>query len=286
MNLWNKQTEISFFNEELNKGTAKEKLFYHLQEGNFAYAPKSTSTKEKALQARNALIGRYAEAWCQKFFAPIAKALNLHAVQGMVCKEMGLHNKSKADLALCSTNDIIQAPEGVKLIFEIKMSIVANYQYIDPNQVKWVGDHTQHKGTPSLLRSDSMLKAIGKSINIRVANEDSAKTPIVILGNTPIADSYVKKVDILKQTGVIQGFWSLNPQPKEDDFRSKTPEGGFQTFSNSTDVLNACRRLVAYESNYFSSMISKEELGKIIQIANLEDDDKARAEKFLALIRR
>lgn len=42
-------------------------------------------------------------------------------------------------------------------------------KYTYPNNVEYVGDYKQHKGNPALLRSDSMLKAIGKSINIRVS---------------------------------------------------------------------------------------------------------------------
>ncbi len=49
------------------------------------------------------------------------------------------------------------------------MSIVSNYKFTQPNKVEFIGDYKQHKGNPSLLRSDSMLKAIGKSINIRVS---------------------------------------------------------------------------------------------------------------------
>lgn len=37
--------------------------------------------------------------------------------------------------------------------------------------------------------------------------------------------------------------------------------------------------------NYFSSMISKAKLGEIIKIANEEQTDIAKAEKFLTLIR-
>jgi len=37
--------------------------------------------------------------------------------------------------------------------------------------------------------------------------------------------------------------------------------------------------------NYFSSMISKTDLGKLIKIAGKEPNDVAKAEKFLNLIR-
>jgi hypothetical protein len=43
--------------------------------------------------------------------------------------------------------------------------------------------------------------------------------------------------------------------------------------------------LLNQEMNYFSSMISKPKLGEFIRIANQENSDEAKAEKFLQLIR-
>jgi len=132
-------------------------------------------------------------------------------------------------LAFCKTNEINQKAENIKLLFEIKMSVVSNYKFTKPNEIQLVGDYTQHKGNPSLLRSDSMLKAIGKSINIRVSGIESIKIPIIVLGNSPITSSYVKKVDFLKQSGVIQGFWSLNSNPTNAEHIEKSAKLGFQT---------------------------------------------------------
>jgi hypothetical protein len=165
------------------------------------------------------------------------------------------------------------------------MSVVSNYKYIHPNKVEYVGDYKQHKGNPSLLRSDSMLKAIGKSINIRVSGIASTKIPIVVLGNSPITDSYINKVDFLKTSGVLQGFWSLNPNPTDSDYIKNTPKLGFQTIINKEQLLNNCKELVTNDMNYFSSMISKFKLGEIIRIASQEKTDIAKAEKFLTLIR-
>jgi hypothetical protein len=165
------------------------------------------------------------------------------------------------------------------------MSIVSNYKYDYPNNIEYIGDYKQHKGNPSLLRSDSMLKAIGKSINIRVSGIASTKIPIIVLGNSPITDSYIKKVDFLKTSGVIQGFWSLNPNPTNSDYIKKTPKLGFQTIINKEQLLNNCKELVTSDMNYFSSMISKMKLGEIIRIASQEKSDIAKAEKFLTLIR-
>ncbi|MCX8055027.1 MAG: hypothetical protein N3A67_05105 [Ignavibacteria bacterium] len=285
MTLWNNDIEILFFQEALKNFASPEQLFYKLKNEYFAYIPKGFDAEGKTLQSRNALIGQFTEKWCKTLFEPIAKKLGLYAVNSVVCDEIGLSRQSNADLAFCTTNNIIQKPENIKLLFEIKMSIVSNYKYIPPDKLEFIGDYKQHKGNPALLRSDSMLKAIGKSINIRVSGINSTKIPIVVLGNSPITDSYVNKVDFLKTSGVIQGFWSLNPQPTNSEYIKTTPNLGFQTILNLEQLYNKCKELVENEMNYFSSMISKKKLGKIIRIASRENSDNAKAEKFLTLIR-
>ena len=285
MTLWNNDTEIHFFSEALKNFASPEQLFYHLKEGYFAYVPKGLDAEGQTLQSRNSLIGQYTEKWCKTILEPIAAELGLFAVNSVVCEELGLSKQSSADLAFCTTNNAFQESENIKLIFEIKMSVVSNYKYTHPNKVEYIGDYKQHKGNPALLRSESMLKAIGKSINIRVSGIASTKIPIVVLGNSPITDSYIKKVDFLKTSGVIQGFWSLNPNPTDSDYIKNTPKLGFQTIIGKEQLLNNCKELVTNDMNYFSSMISKLKLGKIIEIASHEKTDIAKAEKFLTLIR-
>ncbi len=285
MKFWDIETEKKFFTEALKNFASPEQLFYNLKSGYFAYVPKGMDGEGQTLQSRNSLIGQYTEKWSKSIFEPIAQEFGLHAVNSVVCNELGLPNRSSADLALCTTNETQQKPENIKLIFEIKMSIVSNYQYTKSKEIKLIGDYKQHKGNPALLRSDSMLKAIGKGINIRVSGIESTKIPIIILGNSPITDSYKKKVDFLKESGVIQGFWSLNPTPTDTEHVEKTPKLGFQTFDNKEQLYNSCKELLTTDMNYFSSMISKLKLGEIIRIASKEPTDIAKAEKFLTLIR-
>ncbi|MDR1793286.1 MAG: hypothetical protein LBR36_07605 [Bacteroidales bacterium] len=284
MALWNNQSEIQFFKEALKSFATPEQLFYHLKSGYFAYVPKEIDTEGQTLQSRNSLIGQFTEKWCKDLFQPIAQQLKLHAVNGVVCEELGLTRQSSADLAFCTTNQINQSAENIKLLFEIKMSIVSNYKYINQNNIQLIGDYTQHKGNPSLLRSDSMLKAIGKSINIRVSGRASTKIPIIILGNTPITYNYVKKVDFLKQSGVIQGLWSLNPQPTDIEFFKESPNLGFCTVLNENQLFDNCKKLLDNDFNYFSAMMPKSKLGKLIKISAQEPNDIQRAEKFLTLI--
>ncbi len=282
MKFWNRDIEIRFFEEAMNNFASPEQLFYNLTDGYFAYIPKGKNTEGQTLQSRNSLIGQFTEKWSKDFFSPIADSLGLYAVNSVVCPELGLTTQSDADLAFCTTNETKQKSENIKLLFEIKMSIVNNYQ-LKNNQVNFVGDYKTHKGNPSILRSDSMLKAIGKSINIRVSGTESTKIPIIILGNTPITKNYLKKVDFLKKAGIIQSFISLYPTPTKE-FIEQSESKGFRTFFNYEDLKIYITEVVDSNMNFFSSMLPKKKLGEIITISAKEKDDTLKAEKFLSLI--
>jgi hypothetical protein len=253
--LWNNNTEIKFFKEALKNFASPEQLFYKLKSEYYAYIPKGFDAEGQTLQSRNSLIGKFTENWCKNFLKSIAENFNLYAVNDVICEEIGLSRQSSADLAVCTSDARIQNAENIKIIFEIKMSIVSNYKYEETTgDISMIGDYKTHKGNPSLLRSDSMLKAIGKSINIRVSGTSSVKIPIIILGNSPITDSYVKKVDFLKKSGVIQGFLSLNPHPTESEFIKSTPSLGFSTIYDLNHLKTFLGNILENDLYYFSSM--------------------------------
>lgn len=285
MTFWDNNNEIHFFTEALKNFASPEQLFYKLQNDYYAYIPKGYEAEGQTLQSRNSLIGQFTEKWCKSLLEPVANYFELYAVNSVVCEELGLSKKSSADLAFCTTNTTNQTADNIKLIFEIKMSIISNYKFTKPDNIELIGDYKQHKGNPSLLRSDSMLKAIGKAINIRVSGNASTKIPIIILGNSPITDNYIKKVDFLKTSGVIQGFWSLNPHPTKSNFIKLTEKNGFQTISSKELITKNIQDLISNDIYYFSSMLSKSKLGEIIRIADKEDTNIGKAEKFLTLIR-
>ncbi len=288
--LWKKEKEIEFFREALDSFVEPEQLFYISEEGNYyAYWPKSYKGKKSTLQSRNALIGNFTEKYAVRLLQNFSKTHNLHAVQSVICEEIGLTNRSPSDVAICKLKRREQRAEDIVIIFEVKMSIVWNWEYKD-GELVCLGDYRTHQGNPGLLRSDSVLKAIGKSINIRVSSHKASRIPIVVLGNTPISKSYYNKVDHLREYGIIQGFWSLNPNPLDCNVESReniksTPKGGFLRFDSVEQIYNSLEELLRNDMEFFSGMKSKRELGQIIEIANQEPTYELKADKFLQLIR-
>jgi len=170
------------------------------------------------------------------------------------------------------------------------MSIVWNWEYIQVtgrSEINCVGDYKTHTGQPSIRRSDSMLKAIGKSINIRVSSYKAAKIPIIVIGNTPVNPGYYQKVDHLKQNGIIQGFWSVNPKPLDNNGENikNTPKNGFYRLDTYDELSEKALDLLKEEREFFSSMQSKKRLGEIVEIADKEQTYEQKAEKFLQLIK-
>lgn len=285
--LWNKETEVQFFNDAQNFATT-EQLFYSSDDGRLlAYWPKGYKGKKTTIQARNSLIGNYTEKWTTDIVQRTVAESELYAIQGAICEEIGLPESSPADVVISTEKGIVQDAENIKLIFEVKMSLVWNWQLLN-NKLICIGDYKTHSGVPGLLRSDSMLKAIGKSINIRVSSYKASTIPIIIMGNTPITRHYLKKVDHLKNAGIVQGFWSLNSVPLDDgsEYIAETDEHGFYTYTLFGELQTAINSLLDADLNFFSGMKTKTELGKIIEISNREESYERKAEVFLELLRR
>ena len=178
--LWGREQEINFFTEARGFA-APEQLFYLSDDDRYyAYWPKSYKGSKSTLQARNALIGKYTEKWSADLLSEFAQSKGYYAVQGVVCDEIGLPRISSADVAICKTKNISQRAEDILLIIEVKMSVGWNWELKyegGKEEPVCLGDYTTHQGNPGLLRSDTMLKAIGKSINVRVSSPKASKIP-------------------------------------------------------------------------------------------------------------
>lgn len=283
--LWNTNSEIAFFEKLLDGFLGPDQLFYKLNNTYYAYIPEKKDSKGQTLQSRNSYIGNYTETWCEELLSNVARKMNLFAIRGAICDELALSQQSPADLVFSTKKSTSLEADEIKIIFEVKMSIVSNYKYTPIKGVSLVGDYKSHKGTPSLLRSDSMLKAIGKSLNIRVSSLRANTIPIIVLGNSPISDHYLDKVDTLKDAGIIQGFWSLYPKPTNSDYNSNSLKGGFITMNNLEEIDSYCQRLLKSNYTFFSSMLPRQKIGELIAIANQEPTNELKADKFLQLLR-
>ncbi|MDN5301771.1 MAG: hypothetical protein PWQ60_1285 [Thermoanaerobacteraceae bacterium] len=292
MQLWDKDVERKFFEESLKIATP-EQLFYVTENNEYvAYWPKGYKGKKSTLQSRNSFIGTFTEKWISDLMNKIVIEKGLFATTGVVCPEIELTESSPADVAITVEKGKNQKAEGILLIIEVKMSIVWNWKYINDakegQKLVCIGDFQTHQGNPGLLRSDSMLKAIGKSINIRVSSNKASKIPIIVITNTPITNSYYEKVDNIKKAGVIQGFFSVNPKPMDglDNSLKQTEGKGYYKFDSFNEIRGYINSILQSEINFFSGMKNKEEIGRIIEIANKEDSYEKKGEAFLKLIRR
>ena len=182
MELWNKDIEEKFFGETLIV-TSPEKLFYRTKDNrHVAYWPKEYKGEKGTIQSRNTYIGKYTENWTKEVIKSCIEAKGLFAILDAECEEIALSNRSPADIVISQKNSKTLDPEDICVILEVKMSIVWNWEYKDKRLI-CMGDYKTHQGTPGMLRSDSMLKAIGKSVNIRTSNVKSASIPIMVVYN-------------------------------------------------------------------------------------------------------
>ena len=288
MRLWNKNQEKLFFINSV-KVAFPSPLFYQATDGRYlAYWPKGYRGKKSTLQSRNSLIGEFTENWVCELFKKLIENENLFLIRQARIPALGITSRSPADLVISTSNKQILKPSEVKAIFEIKMSIVWNWQYFEESgNVVEIGDYRTHQGKPSFTRSDSILKAIGKCIGIRVSNFESSKIPIIVIGNAPLSNGFCKKADYLKRVGVIQGFWSLNPFPlNHGNTRKTTPHGGYIRFNNTSELKQSINNLFSQDLNFFSGMENPKTLGRYIELANDENNYESKGVKFLKLIRR
>lgn len=288
MRLWSKNQEKLFFDKSKNFATP-EQLFYRTDDGRLVtYWPKGYSGAKSTLQARNSLIGNFTEKWVCDLMNYMLRHEDLHVIQQAQIPSIGITHKSPADIVIATADKKVLMADEVKLIFEVKMSLVWNWQYDDSSgNVKEIGDYRTHQGRPSFTRSDSILKAIGKGIDIRVSNVKASKIPLIILGNAPLSNGFCKKADYLKTSGIIQGFWSLNPFPlNHGNTRKRSHKNGFVRIDNVDELNMSLNQLFKQDLNFFSGMENPEKLGQLIEIANRENTYENKGLKFLNLLKR
>lgn len=287
MRLWSKYQEKLFFDKSKNFATHQQ-LFYRTDDGRYVtYWPKGYNGTKSTLQSRNTLIGNFTEKWVCDLLTNILPEDEYCIMQQAQIPAIGITHKSPADIVIAKANKKVLMPDEVKLIFEVKMSLVWNWQYDETTgMIKEIGDYRTHQGRPSFTRSDSILKAIGKGIDIRVSNVKASKIPFIILGNAPLSNGFCKKADYLKNAGIIQGFWSLNPFPlNHGNTRKRSVKNGFVRMDNVDELNMRLNQLFKQDLNFFSGMENPKRLGQLIEIANREETYENKGLKFLNLLK-
>ena len=145
MELWNKNTEIEFF-KRAEGLTSLEKLFYRTYDGKLvAYWPKGYPEAKTTLQSRNSLIGNFTEKWTKDLITKCVAENGYYAIQSAVCEELSLPKNSCGDVVISKKDNLKLVPDDILIIFEVKMSIVWNWQYENSNY-KCIGDYRSHQG--------------------------------------------------------------------------------------------------------------------------------------------
>ena len=287
MRLWSKNIEKIFFNK-YKDSTLKRELFHETKSGEYvAYWPKTYIGAKKVLSSRNLLIRKYIQNWVCELLKHMFEEEHLYVIQQAQIPLIGISHKSSADIVIATKNKKILMPDEVKLIFELKMSIVWNWKYSpDLDEVVEIGDYRSHQGKPSFTCSNSILNTISKFINIRVSNINASKIPFIVLGNTPLSNGFSKKADFLKTSGIIQGFWSLNPFPlNKGNTKKKSHKNGFIRMDNTDEFKMYLNQFFEQDLNFFSGMKNPERLGQIIEMANECKTYKNKGLKFLNLLK-
>jgi len=229
------------------------------------------------MQSRNSHIGKYTEEFCIRLLSSILVNTEYYPVRNVICEEIGLTKHSGADIAICKSKGRYKKAKDIICIIEVKMSLVWNWELHSDARLELYSDYNKHSAIPGLLRSDSMLKAIGKAAVIRTTNIESNTIPIIVLTNTPINESYYNKVDLLKQSGIIQGFWSINPNlnPNDPKNMKSTEQRGFIRIDSVLELKRLLLKNIHSSRVFFSSFSEMKDIGRaIIKTTDFNELDK------------
>ncbi|MGQ9462184.1 MAG: hypothetical protein ACUVRR_03855 [Candidatus Fervidibacter sp.] len=265
--MWTKNTELEFFRWVMTERKVDpQHLFYRVDNRFLFYLPDWVKGKGEVKQARNRWGVEFTELWAEKFLKPVVEKLGWHLVRGATIAKLGLVGQRAADIAICRKPNKTQQPEDVIAIVEVKMSLVWNWEWKpEEGKIDCAGDFLNHQGRPSVQRSDTVLKALGKAIEVR---GKGYKGVFFALFNAPIPADYQTQVDGCKQTGVIQGFFSVNPQPLDEDNEQvnfkRTQFEGFLQWDTLDEVFDHLSSFLAKQHIFFSGFLPLEKLGKLI----------------------
>ena len=242
---------------------------------------------------RNAIVADATERFALQLFQSVVN--NSSTLKGkffvkrsVECPQLELRGRTKADLAILDKN--LEGPvilERIKCIFEVKMSIIWNWSERDRGQP--LADYDSHAGRPSIYRTDSILKAIGKAAITR-ACKGSERIPFVVVGNTPPPVAYRDKVDGTVRSGLIQRWISLTSKPlvvkTEWLLNKRNPKEtfGFLRIDSTNELEEMFVNILTKDWRYMGAMVEPKEIGRIIKGLDLNKTEEEIGEAFLKLM--
>ena len=269
-----------------------EKLFF---KGKSQKCPKCKSSLSVGnTNKRNAVVGNKTECFALCLLDKVVQRLKtdlkqpLYAKGGVICPELGFKNRSLADLAILNrdSNGAVTA-DAIECLFEVKMSFIWNWD--SKNISRPIADYDSHSGRPSIYRTDSILKAIGKAAITR-SYRGSERIPFIVLGNTPPPKSYRANIDSTVTSGLIQKWVSVTPHPlvvcPNDESGQRNPKRtpGFLRIDHISELCNLMEVILDRPYRHMSAMVDVEKLGQVIKALNLGSSPEQVGNQFLEML--
>ncbi|ACZ62564.1 hypothetical protein [Dehalococcoides mccartyi] len=241
---------------------------------------------------RNAVVSAITEEFVLNVFKQAINSSpqlsgNFYAKRNVTCPQLELGNSTAADIAILNKDfDGPVNPQDIECICEVKMSMIWNWS--SNNRDTPIADYDSHAGRPSIYRTDSILKAIGKAAIIRSCPQNE-KIPFIVIGNTPPPFNYRDKVDGTVKSGLIQKWISLTPKPlvvssKAQDKRNPKKTIGFLRIDTINELQEFLSTLLSTEWQYVGAMVEAKKIGEILRLIDLSQNDESVGQQFLNLL--
>lgn len=243
-----------------------------------------------AFNKRNAIVADVTERFALSLFSQAVSASaklsgKFFVKRNVVCPQLELRGATSADMAILN-NDVNRpvSANNIECIFEIKMSVIWNWA--EGNKSQPLADYDAHAGRPSIYRTDSILKAIGKAAITRSCH-GSEKIPFIVVANTPPPPNYRDKVDGTVKAGLIQKWISLTPNPlivepkRSPDKRNPKQTMGFLRIDTVAELQELLTTTLTTEWQYIGAMVEAKKIGEIIKSLNLSQAPERVGYEFL-----